>query len=185
MNRIDEAFKNVSRRQFLPISMQPLAGMDRALPIGHDQTNSQPSTVRQMMIWLDAQSGQKVLDIGSGSGWTSAMLAYIVGKHGGVYAVERIPELVKFGKDNCNKLKLKNVEFYKAGSDYGLPEFAPYDRILVSASARDFPTELLNQLLVNGKMVVPVQDTIFEITKLSGGKSSIIPHPGYAFVPLV
>jgi protein-L-isoaspartate(D-aspartate) O-methyltransferase len=185
MNRIDEAFKKVDRRQFLPIAMRPLAGLDRALPLGHGQTNSQPSTVRQMLLWLDVQLGQSVLDIGSGSGWTTAILAHIVGEHGRVYALERIPELVKFGMDNCKRLSIRNAEFFKAGPIYGLPEHAPYDRILVSASAREFPIELLDQVKVNGKMVLPVQDTIFEVKKLSGVKTSMVPHSGYAFVPLV
>jgi len=169
----------------LPSSVRPMADLDIPLPIGHDQTNSQPTTVRHMLTWLDARPSQKVLDVGSGSGWTTALLSHIVGKDGKVYAVERIPELVQFGRNNCARLDLKNVEFVVAGAHYGLPKHAPYDRILVSASASEFTEELMDQLKVGGKLVVPVQDTIFEVTKLAGGKTKVIRHPGYVFVPLI
>ena|SRR3989344_1968525 len=185
MSSVDDAFNRIKRGRFLPISMQPLAGLDRALPIGYDQTNSQPTTVRRMLGWLDVQPGQRVLDVGSGSGWTTALLAHIVGRQGHIYSVERIPELVQFGRNNCNKLKLKNVEFFEAGPEYGLPELAPFDRILVSASADEFPDELLDQLKIGGKMVIPIRDTIYEVTKLEGGKTKVTHHPGYVFVPLV
>ena len=85
------------------------------LPIGFGQTISQPTTVKFMLSWLDAMPGDEVLDIGSGSGWTSALLADIVGPQGIVYAVERIPELVKFGRDNCRRLGIENVFFFQAG----------------------------------------------------------------------
>lgn len=185
MNNVENAFNKIDRRSFLPSSVQPMANFDRPLPIGHNQTNSQPTTVKQMLKWLDAQPGQKVLDVGSGSGWTTALLAYIVGERGQVFAVERIPELVKFGRDNCKKAGITNVKFIKAGEEYGLPKLAPFDRILVSASASKFPNELVDQIKVGGKLVVPVQETIYEVTKLAGGKTKVIHHPGYVFVPLI
>ena len=185
MGTINQAFQEVKRGSFLPLSSRPLGGFDMPLSISFGQTNSQPTTVRMMLEWLDAKTGQKVLDVGSGSGWTTALLAHIVGKAGKVYAVERIPELVEFGRSNCRKLKILNAEFYAAGQGYGLPQHAPYERILVSASADEFPTELLDQLKVGGKLVVPVSSTIYEITKLPKGKIKTIEHPGFIFVPLI
>lgn len=185
MNSVQEAFQQVKRANFLPVSVRPMAGLDQPLPIGHDQTNSQPTTVRRMLTWLDAATGQTVLDIGSGSGWTTALLAHIVGPSGKVYGVERVPELVRFGQHNCNKLHITNVKFYESEKRYGLSKHAPYDRILVSASASEFPNELLGQLKAGGKMVAPVQDTIYEVTKLSNDKTKVIDHPGYVFVPLI
>ena len=185
MSRIDEAFEKVDRRDFLPKDVRELWDHDRPLPIGYGQTNSQPSTVRRMLGWLDVQPGQSVLDIGSGSGWTSALLAYLVGKNGSVKAVELVPELVKMGRENCKNTGIINVTFFQASNQLGLPEFGPFDRILVSASALQFPDVLLDQLAGPGKLVVPVGDTIYEIFKTEDGQIDRVVHPGYVFVPLL
>ena len=184
--RIEEAFDVVDRAQFMPDNVRHLADIDNAVPIGYDQTISQPYTVRLMLQWLDAQPGNKVLDIGSGSGWTTALLSHLVGKKGQVYAVERIPELVEFGRDNCERFGVKNAYFSTAGEELGLPEEAPFDRILVSASADEFPEELMEQLNINGKLVIPVQNDILEITKTSEKNGrDVRKHPGFVFVPLL
>lgn len=185
VNRIVQAFREVKRSNFLPKSEKSSANLDTALYIGYGQTNSQPTTVRMMLEWLDAQPGDKVLDVGSGSGWSTALLANIVGLKAMVYAVERVPELVEFGKNNCLTSGITNAEFFKAGSAFGLPEHAPFDRILVSADSSELPDELLEQLKAGGKMVIPVRDVIYEVTKLSKTKNIIIKHPGFIFVPLV
>ncbi len=182
---IEEAFKAVDRANFMPPEIQHLAEVDNAAPIGHGQTISQPYTVRAMLEWLDPRPGEKVLDVGSGSGWTTALLAKLVGPKGRVYAVERIPELLKFGRDNVQRLGIKNAEFHPAGDELGLPEAAPFDKILVSAAADELPDELVDQLKVGGKMVIPVHDDILEITKLPGGKLDTKIHPGFVFVPLL
>lgn len=103
MTAVEYAMQEIKRRDFLPAHMRVLAGQDMALPIGHQQTNSQPSTVRQMLDWIDVQPAQCILDVGSGSGWTSALLAKLVGAAGVVHAVERIPELVELGRSNCRR----------------------------------------------------------------------------------
>jgi protein-L-isoaspartate(D-aspartate) O-methyltransferase len=185
MTAIDKAFKEVKRANFLPKSVRLMAGFDSPIGIGHGQTNSQPTTVRMMLEWLDVQSDQKVLDVGSGSGWTTALLAHIVGPDGKVYAVERVPELLEFGRQNCAKLGLSNVEFSLARKTFGLPEYAPYDRILVSASADKFPSEFVDQLKTGGKLVIPVQHSILEVIKLPKAKIQTIDHPGFVFVPLI
>lgn len=186
MDLVDKAFKNTPRENFLPAEVKGLAAQDRPLPIGYGQTNSQPSTVRQMLTWLGAQPGEKVLDVGSGSGWTTALLARIVGPGPGVYAVEAIPELVRFGRKNCERLGIKNARFFTAGAAYGLPAPAPapYNRILVSAAAGSLPPELLEQLAPGGRMVIPVGSSILVVDKTPDGYG-ITEHPGYAFVPLV
>lgn len=184
MNKIDEAFATIHRAEFLPPEVRDYAGDDRPLPIGYDQTNSQPSTVRQMLVWLDPQPGQKVLDVGSGSGWTSALIGAIVGESGHVYAVERIPQLVEFGKQNITRIGMKNVSCFVAGKHFGLAEHAPYDRILVSASADDVPSELLDQLSDYGTLVIPVKNDILVITKREGTFHTE-KHSGYMFVPLI
>ena len=162
-----------------------LADVDNAMPIGHGQTISQPYTVRLMLKWLDPQPGEKILDVGSGSGWTTALLSYLVGSKGKIYAVERIPELLKFGRENNKRFDTKNAQFFPAGKKFGLPEHAPFDRILVSASPDELPQELVEQLKVGGKMVIPVQNDILEITKKSKNDIEIKKHPGFVFVPLI
>jgi protein-L-isoaspartate(D-aspartate) O-methyltransferase len=169
----------------MPENVRHLAGYDQAVPIGYGQTISQPYTVGMMFQWLDPQPGDKILDIGSGSGWTTALLAHLVGAKGKVYAVERIPELVEFGRNNVDKLGFNNVEFSTAGEELGLPEEAPFDRILVSAAADEFPEELMDQLKINGKLVIPIQNDILEITKTPKKGRDVRKHPGFVFVPLL
>lgn len=185
MNALDLAFQTVNRSAFVPASLRDIAEADKPLPIGYGQTISQPSTVRRMFEWLDASAGQTVLDIGSGSGWTTALLSTIVGDDGKVFAVERIPELVRFGRENCKRFGITNAEFFEATGEYGLLSKAPYDRILVSAAASDLPRTLLFQLKIGGKMVIPVRNNILEITKLAPKRYDTKIHPGFVFVPLV
>jgi len=185
MDKIDEAFRQVDRTDFLPETAKGEADWDVPVAIGFGQTNSQPTTVRLMLEWLNVEPGNKVLDVGSGSGWTTALLAYLVGPKGKIYAVERIPELLDFGKQNVERAGITNVAFFKAGKTIGLPKHAPYDRILVSASAKELLDELTSQLNPGGKMVIPVGTSIFEIEKLADGQLEIYPHAGFVFVPLI
>jgi len=185
MDPIEKAFEEVKRRNFVPDDQQNYADVDTALPIGLGQTISQPTTVWLMLEWLEAEPGNKILDVGSGSGWTTALLSFLVGPKGKVYAIEKIPELMEFGRENCRRAGVKNAKFYQAGQAFGLPKYAPYDRILVSASASKLPQELLGQLADGGKLVIPVGNDILEIEK--SGKNAVETkiHPGFVFVPLV
>jgi len=183
---ISDAFRAVPRWNFLPDEVVGQVDIDMPLPIGHGVTNSQPSTVARMLEWLEVEPGQKILDVGSGSGWTTALLAHLVGQNGYVIGVERIAELVEVGRENTMRLGIKNVEFHEAGDVYGWPDEAPYDRILVSADARDLPDDLTEQLAPGGIIVIPVAGSIFKIKKDEKNEELIAhEHPGYAFVPLV
>jgi len=182
---VKEAFRTVRRADFVVPEFREQADVDTPSPIGFGQTISQPTTVRLMLSWLDAMPGDEVLDVGSGSGWTTALLAHVVGPQGTVYAVERMPELVKFGRDNCRRLGIENAFFFQAGREYGLREHAPYARILVSASARELPVELLDQLTIPAKLVIPVQHDVLEVTRTAEDKYRTRTHPGFVFVPLV
>lgn len=185
MSLIDDALDSINRADFLPQEVKDHAHLDTALAIGYNQTNSQPTTVRLMLEWLDAKAGHKILDVGSGSGWTTALLAHIVGPKGFVYATEIVPELVEFGQKNTERAGVRNAKFFQTGKTYGLPDYAPYDRILVSASAGHLPEELPAQLKTGGKIVIPVKNDILEITRLADNNYKTITHPGFMFVPLI
>lgn len=184
-SRLEQAFRANPRQNFLPRRYRQLAGNDIPFAIGYGQTNSQPSTVKRMLGWLDVNPGQNVLDVGSGSGWTTALLCYLAGQHGQVTAVELIPQLTRRGQRNCRRLGYTNARFHTAGKIIGWPENAPYDCILVSAGADTLPEELLAQLRRPGRMVIPIRDSIHVIDIDESGRLSTLRHPGYVFVPLI
>ena len=140
-----------------------------------------------MLELLELKRGLKVLDIGSGSGWTTALLGYIVGKKGKVVGVEVIPELVNFGRNNiakyCHEL---NINIFSAGEVIGYPLNAPYDRILVSASADKISKELIKQLKIFGILVIPVKNSIYKLVRKSSNIDDVLKeeYPGFVFVPL-
>jgi protein-L-isoaspartate(D-aspartate) O-methyltransferase len=185
MDKVQHAFRSVPRRDFLPPEAVDQASHDIPLPIGHGQTSSQPSTVRTMLDLLDVHPGQHVLDVGSGTGWTTALLSHLVGARGTVVAVERIPELTEFGRENCRRHSAHNVVFELAEHIVGWPKSAPYDRILVNAAAEELPQELLDQLAPGGKMVLPIHRSLWLLENQSSGEIERKEFPGYEFVPLV
>ncbi len=184
MDSIEKAFLETPRWRFVPPASAAYANENTALPIGYGQTISQPTTVKQMLRWLNVLPGQRILDVGSGSGWTTALLSRLTGDSGSIWAVELVPQLVAFGQQNCQRVNIRNATFHKSFKSYGWPTEAPFDRQLVSASADRIPDELLDQLKVGGKLVGVEQHNIVEITKTSDQKYLKIDHPGYIFVPL-
>jgi protein-L-isoaspartate(D-aspartate) O-methyltransferase len=184
MDRVRAVFDAVPRRRFLPGAQKLYAGVDQALMIGHGQTNSQPSTVRDMLRLLDVTEGAKVLDVGSGSGWTTALLAELVGPDGSVTAVERVPELVETGRANLgDRYPWASVHQAEPGV-LGWPALAPYDRVLVSAEATTLPLSLVDQLVVDGVMVVPVRGVML-LVRRTEAEPYVERHGHYAFVPLI
>ncbi|MDX1766079.1 MAG: protein-L-isoaspartate O-methyltransferase [Candidatus Saccharimonadales bacterium] len=179
-----EAFQKVKRLDFLPEDLRANAEADHPLPIGFGQTNSQPYTVAFMLELLELESGQQVLDVGSGSGWTTALLAQAVGKNGSVIGVERVPQLVEFGSQNLDKYKFRNAAIIQSLEIFGWPDEGPYDRILVSAEAVEIPRELIEQLIDGGVMVIPVGNSILKVIK-QGKDLKTTEYPGFVFVPLI
>jgi len=183
---IIDAFYKIDRVDFVPEELKDEAYANVPLPIGHGQTISQPLTVVFMLELLQPKSGHKILDVGSGSGWQSSLLAYITGDEGRVIAVERIIELSEFGKDNSKKYNFKNLEFIAGDGSVGYKKEAPYDRIIVAASAFDkIPDELKKQLKIGGRLVVPVKNSIWLVIKKDDNKYEEKEFPGFVFVPLV
>jgi protein-L-isoaspartate(D-aspartate) O-methyltransferase len=181
---IIKAFEKINRLDFVGEENQDYAYYDEALPIGKDQTISQPTTVAIMLELLQPEKGDQVLDIGFGSGWTTALLAEIVGSKGKVYAVEIIQELYRFGKKNIEKYHFENVKFFNQDASGGLAEFAPHDRILASAAVDEIPQPLKEQLKIKGILVLPVQDEIIKMTKINKNKFESKNYPFFAFVPM-
>ncbi len=223
-SRIIEAFKKIKRVDFLPARIgyppQPrrcwrvaggppelrnLAELNEALPIGYSQTISQPLVVAFMLEQLQPKVGERILDIGSGSGWTSALLAHIVGggelnekRKGKVTAIDRISELAEFGKNNVAKYNFIEkglVEFICADGSKGYEKESPYDKILASASvhphtkfgvgARKIPSAWKSQLKIGGRIVTPIGTSIWLFIKKSATEFEEIEYPGFAFVPLI
>lgn len=185
---IIDAFSKIDRLEFVPPSLESEAEANIPLPIGHGQTISQPLTVAFMLELLDPQPGQMILDVGSGSGWTTALLSCIVGEKGKVIAMERIKELCEFGEKNVEKfgfIKKGIAEMHCADGIKGFPKHAPYDRILVSAMTDEVPKALKEQLKIGGKMVIPVHNDIWYLKKEGADEFCKEEYPGFSFVPLV
>jgi len=183
--RIIRAFKKIQRIDFLPEEEKGSADLNEALPIGHQQTISQPLVVAFMLEKLQPNPGHKILDIGSGSGWTAALLAEIVKEKGRVIALEVVPELKKFGEMNATKYGLP-VEFICADASKGYEKEAPYDGILCSAAVRkSLPEPWKKQLTTGGRIVAPVGSSICLFVKKSENDFDEKEYPGFVFVPFV
>ena len=174
------AFQKVKREDFVPEHLIGYAYEDVALPVMEGSTLSQPSTVAFMLNLLEPKDGQKIIEIGSGSGYVLSLLAEI-DKTGKIFGVELLRELAIM---SISHFKNKNnVQVIIRDGSQGLPEFAPYDRILISASCPDVPRHLLSQLTDDGVLVAAVNNSIFQIKK-EKGESIEKEFPGFAFVPL-
>lgn len=184
---IIKAFKKIDRADFVLPEFRNSAEANVPLPIGYSQTISQPLTVAFMLELLQPKKGDKILDIGSGSGWTTALLVEIADKEGKVFAIELIPELCKFGEGNVRKYFSENsrIAFLCINGSKGHTQEAPYDKILVSASADKMPQELKNQLKINGRLVIPIKNSIWLIERTGKNKFVEKEFYGFSFVPLI
>jgi protein-L-isoaspartate(D-aspartate) O-methyltransferase len=178
------AFAAVPRADFLPRSARQRAGFDGPLSIGSGQTNSQPRTVDDMLRLLEVAPGMRVLDVGAGSGWTTALLAHLTGESGRVLGVELVPSIAEFGSANLARTPYRHASIrVPTPGVLGVPEEGPYDRVLVSAEARSVPGQLVDQLVDGGRMVVPVRGTMLLVRK-EGTEVRTSEHGSYRFVPL-
>lgn len=187
--RIISAFEKINRKDFVLKEFEDSAYTDTALPIGKGQTISQPYTVAFMLELLQPKRGDKILDIGFGSGWQTSLLANIVEKKGKIYAMEIVNELCEFGEKNISKynfIKKGIVECFCQDAEKGLKEKAPFDGIIAAAAlGGKVPKEWKDQLKPRGRIVVPIKNSIWLFTKIGDNKFEKYEYPGFIFVPFV
>lgn len=183
--RVLEAFLRVPRHLFVPEEYEDLAYQDSPLPIGSGQTISQPYIVAFMLELLELQREHRVLEIGTGSGYQTALLAELVLE---VYSIERLPELLEEARKRLELLGYTNVFLFLGDGSKGLPEFAPYDRIIVSACAKRVYDAWVEELRDGGCIVLPLEDgkgqSLVRVWK-KGKRLTFENHGGCIFVPLI
>lgn len=184
--RVLEAFQRVPREAFLPPELHARAYEDTALPIGLGQTISQPSMIALMLAELDCGPRHRVLEVGAGSGYVLALLTHLARE---VFGVERHPELVMRARETLRAIGITEPLLYEADGARGLPQHAPYDRILVSAAAPAIPEALLAELAERGKLVMPVgsgdTQTLVTCERDDKGNLHYRASASCVFVPLV
>lgn len=169
--RVLDAMGKVPRQIFIEEALRSRAYGDYPLPIGEKQTISQPYMVALMTEALELRGNEKVLEIGTGSGYQSAVLAELCDK---VYSVERIKSLAIKAREHLDSLKYMNVAIKIFDGTYGWIEHAPYDAIIVTAGAPEIPQSLIDQLVINGRMVIPVGDEFSQVlVKVEKNKDGI------------
>lgn len=183
--RILDAFLKVPRHLFISESQAPVAYQDGPLPIGNGQTISQPYIVAYMTAKLDLQGEEKVLEIGTGSGYQAAILAELAGE---VHSIERHELLASSADELLKKLGYENIQVHLGDGTVGLPELAPFQAIMVTAAGPDVPSPLLDQLDDGGRLVIPVGGRfgqVLELYQKVEGKIHKVELTPVAFVPLI
>ncbi|MCK4404926.1 MAG: protein-L-isoaspartate(D-aspartate) O-methyltransferase [Hadesarchaea archaeon] len=187
---IIDAFKKVPRHEFIPENIRDYSYADQPLSIGHRQTISAPSMIAIMLESLDLKTEQKVLEVGTGSGYNAALIAEVVGQKGGVFSIERVDELAEFGRANLKRTGYGWVQVVVGDGTRGYEKEAAWDRILVTACAPELPKPLVEQMKIGGKLGAPVgQHYMFQTwivaEKCDKGELKIEERGGCSFVPLV
>ena len=184
--KVLDAMMNIPRHYFLDTALEQIAYQDRAFPIGEGQTISQPYTVAYQTQLLQLQPYNKVLEIGTGSAYQAIVLAEL-GVH--VYTIERQKKLFDLTKNFILRSKYPNIKFFYGDGFEGLPTYAPFDKILITAAAPIIPPKLVEQLKIGGKMVIPLDDNgvqkMLRLTKLEDGSMEEERFSDFSFVPML
>jgi protein-L-isoaspartate(D-aspartate) O-methyltransferase len=183
--RVLDAFLRVPRHEFIPAAHRDRAYEDHPLPIGDEQTISQPYIVATMLEALELKPTDKVLEVGTGSGYVTALLAELTTQ---VYSIERHPALAAEAQRVLTTLAYTNIEIVIGDGTAGLPAHAPYDAIIVSAATSELPPALISQLREGGRMIIPVgpADTQqLQLIRLQNGRPEISLREACRFVPLI
>lgn len=188
--RLVRAMTRVPREMFVPEDKRELAYEDMPLPIGYGQTISAPGVVARMTELLSPQEGDKVLEIGTGSGYQAAILAELVGPSGRVITIERIGEIARIARERLERLGYGDrVKVVIGDGSEGYPPEAPYDRIMVTAAAPSLPPPLVSQLRAGGRIVIPIGSryvqSLYIIEKSLTGEVRMMRDIDVIFVPLI
>jgi protein-L-isoaspartate(D-aspartate) O-methyltransferase len=187
--KIIEAFRKVPRHLFVVDEYLKSAYLDIALPTLENSTISQPTTVAIMTEALAPEEGEKILEVGTGSGWQACILAYCVGEKGKVITIDINPRLVEFAKKNIEKVGFKNIEVICGDGSLGYEKEKPYSKIIVTAACPSIPPPLLEQLKVGGRIVIPVgseyAQRMLVVDKLKNGKLIKKDIGEFVFVKLI
>ncbi|MBU4245872.1 MAG: protein-L-isoaspartate(D-aspartate) O-methyltransferase [Nanoarchaeota archaeon] len=182
------AFEKTPREKFIPEGLSHMAHEDTPIPIGYYQTISAPHMYAIMLELAEIKKGEKVLEVGTGSGYGAALISKLVGQKTYVDSIEIIPELAEVAKQNLAHSKIKNVKVIVGNGNLGLAAEAPFDKIIVTAGAPEIPKELVRQLKEGGKIVIPVGTPAFQellVGVKRNGKIEYTTHGEVIFVPLV
>lgn len=189
---IIEAFQKIDRQDFVLEKQKEYAYVNQAMPIGENQTISQPLTVAFMLEKLNPQPGEKILDIGSGSGWQAALLSYIVSKNnneaGKIFSIERVSKLKEMAETNLKKYNFIEKEIAQVIKGNGIDGYisqAPYDKIIAAAAGDKVPQAWKKQLKTGGRIVAPVKSSIYVLNKTSNEDFDEKQYFGFSFVPLI
>ncbi len=185
--RVLKAMESIPRHEFVQEDLEIEAYSNVPLPIGYGQTISQPYTIAFMLEALELNKGNKVLEIGTGSGYNASLIAEIVGKEGRVYTIEIIPELVEIAKRNIGRLGIKNIKVIQGDGSIGYEKEKPYDRIIITAGAPKIPEALVKQLKMRGIIVGPVGSTYSQnMVRIKKKKDGVVREDlgEFLFVPL-
>ncbi len=184
---VKKAFLKIPREEFIPEYLKMQAYIDRPLEIGNNQTISAPHMVAIMCEALDIFEGQKILEIGTGSGYHAAIVSQLVGEEGHVYTIERFEKLAKNAEENLKNTGITNVTVEVGDGSEGLKKYEPYNRIYVTCAAPKVPNPLIDQLKDFGKLLIPVGSMYCELQLLEKKGKEVISKDlgGCVFVPLV
>ena len=188
-NNVLNSLLKIKRELFIQEKLKDLEYENYPLDIGNNQTISQPYTTAFMLQLLELKKGDKVLEIGTGSGWSTALTAQIINP-GKIYSIESIEDLSKFAKENIKKVKLKNIKIITGNGDKGLKEHSPYDKIIVNAACSKLPSILMKQLKDKGILLAPIgslygQKMIRLIKDKDKDKDKTEDFGDFVFVPLI
>jgi len=184
-NSVIKAFLDTPRENFVTDKYKKRAYMDEPLPIGRNQTISAPSMVAIMLEILQLKKKQKVLEIGTGSGWNAALMARIIDP-GAVYSLELEPELTEWARGNIKSVGIENVDLRSGDGSFGFKRYSPYDVIVLTCATEEIPEVLFEQLKTNGVLMAPVGSIQQILTTFKKRKDRLEkkPHCGCVFVPL-